>query len=130
MQMESLLSGIFPIPQQLTIPPAKLTPDNVMLNMGQSSTIIMTHRIAHFQAQANPLSAEFTRKGHEKCQDAAATIVRLMKMTSHWNVHMVSYSRLSGYELLIEFELVSFLHGILCLHSSGSIWKNLGQQSE
>ena len=90
MKIESLLTGMFPVPQQLTIPPGKLTPANVFLNMGQSSTVIMAHRIAKFQAIQAPLSADTIMQGNQRCQEAAATIVRLMKMTSHWDIHMVN----------------------------------------
>jgi hypothetical protein len=89
-KIESLLSGIFPVPQQHAIPPGKLSPSNVFLNMGQSATIIMAHRIAAFQSKHSPLSHDFVLKGASKTMEAANTIVRLMKMTSHWNVHMVS----------------------------------------
>ena len=90
MKIESLLKGILPIPQHLAIPPGKLNPGNVFLNMGQSATIIMAHRIAKFQAAQAPLSSETILQGTQRCQEAAATIVRLMKMTSHWDIHMVS----------------------------------------
>lgn len=88
-QIENLLAGIYPIPKQLTIPPAKLTPRNVMLNMAQAATIIMTHKLARFHLQSSPLSEPMLKVGVEKCQESASTILRLMKMTVHWNIHMV-----------------------------------------
>lgn len=90
MQIENLLKGLYPIPQQLTIPPAKLTPSNVILNMAQAATIIMTHRIARFHLQLSPMSQDMLKIGDEMCVESAAMVLRLMKMTSHWDINMVS----------------------------------------
>jgi hypothetical protein len=89
-KIESLLSAIFHVPQHLSIPPAKLDPSNVFLSMGQAATIITVHRVAKFQAGKCPLSAESLEQSRIRCLEAATTIVRMMKLTSHWDLHIVS----------------------------------------
>jgi len=120
MQIETLLKGVHPIPQQLTIPPAKLTPSNVILNMAQAATIIMTHRIARFHLQLSPLSQDMMEIGDDMCKESAVVVLRLMKMTSHWDIHMVS--NLTKLMLLKTDITAPLLYHILHLHGRLSIW--------
>ena len=102
-KIEALVNGLVEVPQQLVIPPGKLDPSNVFLNMGHAATIIAVHRVASFQAGKSPLTNEIMQRSQAQCYEAAATIFNMMKLTSHWEVHIVrtpSLQRLSAGSLI------------------------------
>ncbi|KAH9208250.1 fungal-specific transcription factor domain-containing protein [Leptodontidium sp. 2 PMI_412] len=86
-QIESLLESTFHIPPHLSVPPGKLDPSTIFANMGSRAANIVVHQVAMIQA-GNVLSVECLQRSGAQCMEAANAIAQLMKLTSHWDLHM------------------------------------------
>lgn len=120
-----ILGDIFGSPPHPDTLPEPLDPSNVFLRMGHGAIMIILHRVAKAQASNVDFPSEVVNRSQVHCDEAAAAILRTMKLTSHWNVHIVSFSfRLIKFSDLIASS-VPPVYGIQSLRWGFSICRCL-----
>jgi len=89
------LTTIFCVPQYLTSRPSQLNPASVFLNIFAAATTICVHRAAQSQVREDPVSAEMIAQSRKQCLEVSMSIFRLMEMTCHWDLRVVSYLQIT-----------------------------------
>lgn len=84
------LTTVFCVPQHLASRPSQLNPTSVFLDVFAAAATICVHRAALFQVRDDPVSAEMISQSNKQCLEVAFGVFRLMEMTCHWDLRVVS----------------------------------------
>lgn len=102
------LTTIFCVPQYLTSRPSQLSPASVFLDIFAAATTICVHRSAQSQVREDPVSAEIISQSRKQCLEVAFNVFRLMEMTCHWDLRVVSCTQVTCQSLPINANFRSF----------------------